>query len=672
MFDAAIRPLLDVVGQHPVLATFVVFLAALSEAIPVVGAVVPGTAVVIGLGALVGLGHLPLWPILSAAALGAIAGDGISYWFGHRYKGRALDMWPLSRHPGMVETSERFFVRHGAKSIAIARFTPVVRAFVPLLAGVSGMSPGRFYAANVASALAWAPLHVLPGAALGASLGALGAVSGRTLALLALVAFAAVALTWLASIGWRAGSVTLGRLQDWLFVRLSGREGRLAGFAVNLLDRDKPSVRGVALLGSLLAAVVLVFVNVVEGVLAQGELTRADAAIANLVTGLRSAWSDRALVFVTTLADTPITGAVGLAAAAWLAWLGRGRLALGIVALVAATTAFALGLKATTHILRPNPIYAGAVEFSFPSGHVTFATAIYGALCWLVARDFDRPWRTLALFCVGGLIATVAVSRIYLGAHWPSDVTAGLLYGTGAIAVFALVFRSVHLVPRERLTTMAAVLAALTLIGGWHVTRSYALATARYAPAVPIVMAMSEGVWRDQGWQRLPTERVELGGDREDALLLQWAGSAPALAASLASSGWRQAPDLGLATLDRYLTGSTAPDDLPVLPKLNEGKAPELALVRSRSPAERQVLRVWTSHFAIGEGAELRPILVASITRESIEHPLGLLTVSRKRTRQPADSADFAVVLPNFTVVVRPPTGDGSNSRRAQTVLAAP
>src|SRR3954451_8706620 len=158
--DTALQPVLDLVGRHPAFAGVIVLLAALSEAVPVVGAVMPGSAIVIGVGALVGLGQVPLWPMLAATVAGAIIGDGLSYGFGHRYKVHALAIWPMSRHPDMIATSERFFARHGAKSVVIARFTPVVRAFVPLIAGASGMRPGRFYTANVASALAWAPLDI--------------------------------------------------------------------------------------------------------------------------------------------------------------------------------------------------------------------------------------------------------------------------------------------------------------------------------------------------------------------------------------------------------------------------------------------------------------------------------------------------------------------------------
>ena len=671
--DTYIQSLLHFVGQHPALAAAVVFLAALSEAVPVIGAVVPGSAIVVGVSAFVGLGHLPFWPILIAAVLGAIIGDGVSYWFGRRYKAQALSVWPLSRYPRMVETSERFFERNGSKSVAIARFTPVVRAFVPLIAGALGMPPVRFYAANVISAIAWAPVHVLPGAAFGASLGALGTMSARTLVLLAIVAATGVVLTWLISLAWQAGFAELGRIQNELFNRLTGQEGRFAGLLRKIVDPDKPGPRNVALLGGILSVVVLALINLVANVLAKGELTRADAAVANLVSGLRSAWSDSVLVFVTTLADTPITAVVGLAVAAWVWWLGRRNLSLGLAALVAVTALFALGLKATTRIPRPNAIYTGAVEFSFPSGHVTFATAIYGVIGWIIVRDLDRPWRGLALGCIGALIAAVAISRVYLGAHWPSDVTAGLLYGIGAIAVFALVFRSLRLRPCERLTTAVVAFAALALVGGWHVSRNYAVATDRYMPPAQALTGMTKSEWHASGWQSLPAERVELGGDREDRLLLQWAGDVKALAAALAPIGWAQAPELSLSTLDRYLTSRTSPGDLPALPKFNDGRAPELTLIHPVSNSQREVMRIWRSRAVLSDGSTAQPILLASITRERIEHPFGILTLSRKREDHSVDIAALENALPNAIVVTRTPAVEAdSNQPKRQQVLAAP
>jgi len=155
--------LIDFVGSHPHFALIAVFLLALSEAIPVVGTVVPGSTTIVGISALATTADINPWLLLVAATAGAIAGDGLSFWLGKRYHQEILRRWPLNRYPQLIKRSEAFIKRYGIASVFLARFTAVVRAFVPLLAGVVRMSPPHFYAANLISALVWAPIHVFPG-----------------------------------------------------------------------------------------------------------------------------------------------------------------------------------------------------------------------------------------------------------------------------------------------------------------------------------------------------------------------------------------------------------------------------------------------------------------------------------------------------------------------------
>lgn len=191
--DSFLHQAADLVAQQPLLVIGFVFILALSESLPVVGAVVPGTATILTISAMAGGGLLPVWAVLLSACLGAIAGDGVAYWLGHSYQEQALRMWPMSRYPEAIRRSEEFFAHHGGKSITIARFTPVVRAFVPLIAGISGMNPRRFYTANVVSAALWAISHIVPAAAAGASFVALhqhvGAMGMTLLVLVGLVVF---------------------------------------------------------------------------------------------------------------------------------------------------------------------------------------------------------------------------------------------------------------------------------------------------------------------------------------------------------------------------------------------------------------------------------------------------------------------------------------------------
>jgi membrane protein DedA with SNARE-associated domain len=128
--------LIDFVGSHPLFAFVAVLLLALSEAVPVIGTVVPGSTLIIAISALATTADVKPWLLLLAAVVGAIAGDGLSFWLGYRFHRQILRGWPLNRFPRVVERSAQFVRRHGVASVFLARFTAVVRAFVPLVAGV--------------------------------------------------------------------------------------------------------------------------------------------------------------------------------------------------------------------------------------------------------------------------------------------------------------------------------------------------------------------------------------------------------------------------------------------------------------------------------------------------------------------------------------------------------
>jgi len=155
--------LITFVSANAWLAYLTLFLAALLEAVPVVGSVIPGSTIILALSALVPGGQLSLEWVLAAAITGALLGDGSAFWIGHRAQREILSSWPLSNYPSVVAQSEAFFHRWGALAVFFARFVPPIRAFVPITAGALGMGPARFYPINIAAILLWAPAHVLPG-----------------------------------------------------------------------------------------------------------------------------------------------------------------------------------------------------------------------------------------------------------------------------------------------------------------------------------------------------------------------------------------------------------------------------------------------------------------------------------------------------------------------------
>src|SRR5271169_1214851 len=93
-----IDQLIAFVSAHAWLAYLTLFLAALLEAVPIVGSVIPGSTIILALSALVPGGELKLQWVLLAATAGALLGDGSAFWIGHRSQKEILSTWPLGNY----------------------------------------------------------------------------------------------------------------------------------------------------------------------------------------------------------------------------------------------------------------------------------------------------------------------------------------------------------------------------------------------------------------------------------------------------------------------------------------------------------------------------------------------------------------------------------------------
>jgi membrane-associated protein len=108
--------------------------------------------------------NLSLWSLLPVVVIAATIGDQVGYIIGSR-AGSALYDRPDSRwiRREHIVRSQEFFERHGARSLVLARFVPVVRTFAPVIAGVARMPYRTFVAFNVAGAVLWGVVVVLLG-----------------------------------------------------------------------------------------------------------------------------------------------------------------------------------------------------------------------------------------------------------------------------------------------------------------------------------------------------------------------------------------------------------------------------------------------------------------------------------------------------------------------------
>jgi membrane-associated protein len=128
------------------------------------GFVFPGeTALLLG-GVAAGQGHLPLAAVMAAGVAGAVLGDAVGYLVGRRCGRRMLDS-TLGRfvHARHLDRAERVLRRRGAWAVFLGRFTAALRVMIPGLAGMAGMPPRRFLAANLAGGAVWGALVATAG-----------------------------------------------------------------------------------------------------------------------------------------------------------------------------------------------------------------------------------------------------------------------------------------------------------------------------------------------------------------------------------------------------------------------------------------------------------------------------------------------------------------------------
>ena len=157
-------------GGYVVLAAIV-----FSETGLFVGFFLPGDSLLIVAGLVASGGGLSIWLLMLFLSLAAIVGDSTGYAIGYRAgpmlfrRERSLLFDP--RH---LQRTRDFYARHGAKTIVIARFVPIIRTFAPVVAGIGQMEYRRFIFYNVAGGVGWVVSMTMAGYLLGRAIPNIG------------------------------------------------------------------------------------------------------------------------------------------------------------------------------------------------------------------------------------------------------------------------------------------------------------------------------------------------------------------------------------------------------------------------------------------------------------------------------------------------------------------
>ncbi|TLX58079.1 phosphoesterase [Stutzerimonas nosocomialis] len=423
-------------GAQPQWLGLALLIAACVECLAVVGLLVPGTVLLFAISMLAGSGALGLGETLLLGYIGGLLGDLLSYALGRRYHQNIRKIRPLRNHPEWLLRAEGYFQRYGVASLLVGRFIGPLRPMLPMTAGMLDMPFGRFLLVSLLASAGWAMAYLLPGWTAGAAF-RLPLPEGF----------------------WGEAAIIVGGLLLVLGVTVHGSLNRL-----RWTSRLATLLSGCALLALFFAWPY--FKEFDEGLLA-------------VIQGERSPGLDRFMVVVTRFGDFRAQLLAGVLLCSLLLVMRQWRAAVfAIIALLG--TAFANGaLKAAFARMRPEVILEPLSSYSFPSGHASASFAFFLVIGLLAGRD-QPPRMRLTWLLLASLPATaIALSRVYLGVHWPTDVIGGaLLAATFCAASLALCqWRTLlgALSPKVWWVLMPACLATLGAYALWALSGAFEL-----------------------------------------------------------------------------------------------------------------------------------------------------------------------------------------------------
>ncbi|NVZ65545.1 bifunctional DedA family/phosphatase PAP2 family protein [Pseudomonas gingeri] len=368
-----------------------VFIIACVECLAIAGIIVPGTVLLFAIAVLAGSGALTLGETLLLGFLGGLLGDGLSYALGRRFHQNIRRLPGLRQHPEWMSGAESYFQRYGIASLLVGRFIGPLRPMLPMIAGMCDMPLPRFIGVSLIAAAGWSVAYLLPGWATGAAF-RLPLPEGF----------------------WPQTAVVAAGL------------AALMGLCIHCSLKRHPkatiliSALSLALLGGLFFG--------------YPHLKAFDQGLMTLVQEHRESSLDFVAVIITRLGDfrTQFTVAAVLTVLLFLARQWRHALFFGATLAVTA-----LGNTVTKHLfarMRPEVLTDPITSYSMPSGHSSGSFAFFLMLAVLAGRD-QPPRMRVTWLLLGCLPAfAVALSRVYLGAHWPTDILAGALLAIGVLA----------------------------------------------------------------------------------------------------------------------------------------------------------------------------------------------------------------------------------------------
>jgi len=639
----SVQPIFIWLSEHPAWSGLFVFLIAFTESLLIVGLIVPGTVLMFGVGTLVGTGVLGIQETLLVAFLGAVLGDGVSFWIGARYHRQLSNIWPLKNNPDYLNRGKRYFKKHGGKSIFFGRFFGPVRPVIPAVAGMMGMPKKYFFVINIISAAAWAPFYLLPGVVFGTSIGLASIVGTRLMVMLLALFVSTLLLIWLIR---KMMAFVAPRIESfYLKCYRVAVVNSLFGSAVKaIIDPDTAERRGLYFF-SILIILTSLILTLFVGQFSSSLLLLINETVENFVLLIRSSLGDQ-LMLLTSEFFSWLALFIMVCCFCGFLYLYKQMLALRHLALLlilAAISGFSLNVL-SVNVLEVGVIFINMKILMFAS-FVSFVALYVGR-----QQNFIKRWLVFSVFSF--IVLLLALVELYFGKVKATELVSSLSFAYLWVLLIITAFRR-HSAPLAREKIPKIVIA---MFGIFALTGSL-WANVNYEKDFESLVLKKEKTfvtyqqWVDETAAQLSPQREDMFGLKKQALNLQWVGDSDVIKQGLIKLGWELPIEADYRTILYWLKPSVGLDELPRIPQTHLGEQEVVTMMKfDKGKNSAKVLQLWPSGFILKENNE--PLWIGSISRQFISEKAKWLAYLQVKPMAKNEMKSFEtnLVKTNFTV----------------------